>query len=82
MYILTGSAVPQKNEMRHSGTGRISRLTMYPMSLFESKESSGAISLSALFENAHLQRVEDSPLLLEEIALQALLAKHKLRLPS
>ncbi len=68
MYILTGSAVPPTDEMRHSGSGRISRLTMYPMSLFESKESSGAISLSALFENAHLQQVEDSPLTVEEIA--------------
>lgn len=35
----------------HSGTGRITKLKMYPMSLYESKESNGCISLSELFEN-------------------------------
>lgn len=54
-YMLTGSSVPpeankdDKNEMVHSGTGRIARLTMRPMSLFESGESNGEISLCALF---------------------------------
>jgi len=38
----------------HSGTGRISRMVMYPMSLFESKESNGKISLSALFQDPGL----------------------------
>jgi predicted AAA+ superfamily ATPase len=53
--MLTGSSVPpeankgDKNEMVHSGTGRIARLTMRPMSLFESGESNGEISLDALF---------------------------------
>lgn len=51
-FILTGSAVPQNlDKIRHSGTGRISRLTMRPMSLFESGESNGSVSLEALFEN-------------------------------
>ncbi|MEW6082349.1 MAG: DUF4143 domain-containing protein [Bacillota bacterium] len=49
-FILTGSAVPMDNAMRHTGTGRISRMLMRPMSLYESLESSGDISLKALFE--------------------------------
>lgn len=49
-FILTGSAVPSKNdEIFHSGTGRFARLKMRPMSLFESGESSGEISLKDLF---------------------------------
>ena len=48
-FILTGSAVPLDDEVWHSGAGRIARLKMRPMSLFESGESSGVISLSALF---------------------------------
>jgi hypothetical protein len=49
-FILTGSAVPNDDPLRHSGTGRISRLLMRPMSLFESMESSGEVSLEALFD--------------------------------
>lgn len=51
-FILTGSVQPDlDNETYlHSGTGRISQLLMRPMSLFESGESSGAVSLSKLFE--------------------------------
>ena len=48
-FILTGSAVPQDNVVQHTGTGRISRIMMRPMSLFESYESNGTISLSELF---------------------------------
>ena len=52
-YILTGSATPLGKEdrakRRHSGTGRISRLMMRPFSLFESGDSDGSVSLSALF---------------------------------
>jgi predicted AAA+ superfamily ATPase len=48
-FILTGSAVPKDNATAHTGTGRISRIKMRPMSLFESKESTGEISLGALF---------------------------------
>lgn len=44
-FILTGSASINKNEYIHSGTGRISRLRMRPMSLYESGKSSGKISL-------------------------------------
>ena len=50
-FILTGSSVlPQTNETTHSGTGRFARVKMRPMSLYESGESSGTVSLGALFE--------------------------------
>lgn len=51
LFILTGSTSVDDSKIMHSGTGRISRLVMYPMSLFESKESNGGISLSQLFNN-------------------------------
>jgi hypothetical protein len=47
-FVLTGSAVPEEDARRHTGAGRFARLTMRPMSLFESGESSGAMSLAAL----------------------------------
>lgn len=53
-FILTGSAVPNKeaeSQREHSGTGRFAWLTMRPMSLWESGESSGAISLENLFSS-------------------------------
>lgn len=49
-FILTGSAVPSDNLVAHSGTGRISRLLMRPMSLWESGDSNGSISLKELFD--------------------------------
>ena len=50
-FILTGSAVPAStNEITHSGTGRFSWLTMRPMSLYESGDSTGEVSLKELFE--------------------------------
>lgn len=49
-FILTGSAVPKDDETFHTGTGRISRLKMRTMSLFESKESNGTVSLKELFD--------------------------------
>lgn len=49
-FILTGSAVPpDTKEITHSGTGRFSWLTMRTMSLFESGESNGSVSLAELF---------------------------------
>ena len=51
-FILTGSAVPaDTKEITHSGTGRFTWLTMRPMSLSESGDSTGDISLKVLFEN-------------------------------
>lgn len=57
-FILTGSTVieddknkDESNRRMHTGTGRISSMTMYPMSLYESQESNGEISFQALFED-------------------------------
>ena len=50
-YILTGSATPVTKDIHHSGAGRICRMKMYTMSLYESGDSSGKISLKSLFEN-------------------------------
>lgn len=50
-YILTGSTAIDESKIMHTGTGRIARLKMYTMSLFESLESNGTISLSNLFNN-------------------------------
>ena len=52
-FMLTGSAVPPKqDEIFHSGTGRMSWLKLRTMSLWESGDSSGDVSLGALFKNA------------------------------
>lgn len=51
-FILTGSAVPaDMKDVTHTGTGRFSWLTMRPMSLYESNESNGSVSLMDLFNN-------------------------------
>lgn len=53
-FILTGSAVPADTSLiSHSGTGRFSWMTMRPMSLFESEESTGEVSLASLFAGNH-----------------------------
>ena len=50
-FVLTGSAVPpDTKEITHSGTGRFTWLTMRPMSIFESGDSSGEVSLKSLFD--------------------------------
>lgn len=49
-FILTGSAVPaDEGQMQHSGIGRITRMLMRPMSLYESGDSNGSVSLADLF---------------------------------
>lgn len=50
-YILTGSVTPRKDEPKHTGTGRIIRILMRPMSLYESNDSTGEVSLRELFDN-------------------------------
>ena len=50
-FILTGSATADTDSTAHSGTGRIATIKMFPMSLYESGESTGAISLEELFDN-------------------------------
>lgn len=52
LYLLTGSVVVDEGSIKHTGTGRISRLEMAPMSLWESGESSGEVSLKSLFDGS------------------------------
>ena len=53
-YILTGSSTPaDKSEVHHSGAGRITPVKMRPMSLWESNESKGTVSLQALFDGGN-----------------------------
>lgn len=70
-FILAGSAVPADDATRHTGAGRISRLRLRPMSLFESGVSSGVVSLAAQLAGEPAS-AEDSGLdverLVEEIA--------------
>ena len=69
-FILTGSSVPDKDaeqEIEHSGTGRFAWLTMRPMSLFESGESNGSVSLGDLFVSSKNILGKNS-LLLKDIA--------------
>ncbi|MCL2890264.1 MAG: DUF4143 domain-containing protein [Methanomassiliicoccaceae archaeon] len=51
-FILTGSTTIPEDEIDHSGAGRISSITMRPMSLFESLDSDGSVSLKRLFEGS------------------------------
>ena len=51
LYLLTGSVVVDEEKIKHTGIGRISRLEMDTMSLFETGESTGDVSLRAIFEN-------------------------------
>ena len=67
-FILTGSAVPaSRNEIIHTGTGRIASLLMRPMSLWESNDSNGAVSLSDIFD-APEQFTAKNNLDIEELA--------------
>ena len=54
LYILTGSTVVDRSKIMHSGAGRIHRLMMRPMSLYESREFNGKISIIELFKNPNL----------------------------
>ena len=69
-YILTGSSTPvDKSEIHHSGAGRIVAVKMRPMSLFESGESKGSVSLLELFEGKPLTTFdENEKFTLEDVA--------------
>lgn len=56
-YILTGSARPMEDSVMHSGTGRISKLLMRPMSLYESGESNGSVSLNDIINGNEVEGV-------------------------
>lgn len=71
-FILTGSTVVDDEEIMHTGTGRISKMAMYPMSLYESLESNGSVSLRRLFDEAHYDiDGEVSTLTIERLILAA-----------
>ena len=68
-YMITGSAVPVDiNELKHSGTGRFSWIKMRPMSLWESGESSGAVSLTELFKGKIISVADAIPFELEQMS--------------
>ena len=67
-FILTGSSVlPEADETVHSGTGRYATIKMRPMSLYESGESNGAVSLKDLFEGKSIE-VQQNDLNVEDVA--------------
>lgn len=67
-FILTGSAVPpETKDIHHTGTGRFARVKMRPMSLFESKDSNGSVSLTELF-SGNLDISGNCDLSLEKLA--------------
>jgi len=63
LFILTGSSTPAKDAIFHSGTGRIARVHLRPMSLYETGNSTGKISLSGLFENNFIPHETSTSLL-------------------
>lgn len=70
-FILTGSAVvaeEKKQKIRHSGTGRFSWLRMRPMTLLESGESSGEVSLAALMDGEEFSGASSRKIELDEMA--------------
>lgn len=70
-FILTGSTAADTDETAHTGTGRIAGLTMYPMSLFESGESTGDISVEALFYDPEMDIAARSRMSVEDIIFAA-----------
>jgi hypothetical protein len=66
-FILTGSSVPKEDGFRHSGVDRIAPMVMRTMSLFESGDSDGSVSLSALFSGS-TEVSGQSPHSLEDVA--------------
>ena len=67
-FILTGSAVEKENTVDHSGAGRICKLNMKTMSLYESGDSDGSVSLNDLFKNAEIKNQPTRELTLLEIS--------------
>lgn len=67
-FILTGSATEKENSIDHSGAGRICKLDMSTMSLYESGDSDGKVSLNDLFSNKEIENHVTKELTLLEIA--------------
>ena len=69
-FILTGST-SKKVKTAHTGTGRISKMMMYPMSLYESKESNGEVSLMSLIEGDPMASGCSNPVTVDDIVFAA-----------
>ena len=70
-FIFTGSTVipkEKREKIKHSGTGRVARVTMRPMSLWESGESNGSLSFASLFEGKIDEAYPTNELSIEELA--------------
>ena len=61
LFILAGSAQPADDITRHTGAGRARRIRMRPMSLFESSDSTGEVSVSGLLENGRCRAAAPDP---------------------
>lgn len=70
-YILTGSNAVNDKKIHHSGTGRISRMQMSTMSLWESKESNGSVSLKELFDHPEQEMEAVSDMSVNDIIFSA-----------
>lgn len=66
-FIFTGSTTPPQQRTAHSGTGRFSYIQMFPMTLYETGESNGTVSLSQLFEGS-TKLLHSSALTIERLA--------------
>lgn len=67
-FILTGSAVPADDVTRHTGAGRLTRLRMRPMTLFETGHSTGAVSVKELLDGMPVPAVSDPGLSVADIS--------------
>ncbi len=67
-FILTGSSTPVSKGIMHTGTGRIALINMKPMSLYESGESSGVVSLSSLFSERISESIDTGRISIEQLA--------------
>lgn len=67
-FILTGSASPREDITRHTGTGRITRVTMRPMSLFETGASDGSTSLRELFDGETISKIAQEGVGIRDVA--------------
>jgi len=68
-FIMTGSATPlDDDEIEHTGLGRIARMRMRPMSLWESRDSAGQISLKSLFDGEQEMGLFESPKSITDLA--------------
>ncbi|MDD3382909.1 MAG: DUF4143 domain-containing protein [Bacilli bacterium] len=68
LYILTGSVTIDEDKIIHSGTGRISRVNMRTMTLYEQGKSTGGVSLNRLFDNNKIDINSESKLSIDDLS--------------